>query len=375
MVVEKYMMKYLKQKEPYYLLFTAGVISSVLGVSVWINFNFFGGGSYPREGHAALMFFGFLGAFVAGFLMTAVPKMTGTAPADQTELGTILSTSFLINLFALANKAEIAAWIYLFELILLVIFVGRRFLKIRRFPFSGMVFIPIALVGAIISILLYIFGYVTSLSTLMKYSGEVLILNLICGLGVRLVPMISRFPHAVSPDQSSVKISYVRVLARALLLNALFWADSIFGLKEINFALAAFLLFYFARYFGLFKRPGLGSRLGWGLKIGEISLILGYALLGFDVFPIVAAKHLIFIGGFTLITMLISTRVILAHGGKNLDFELKSPWILPTAFGMILLSVMRVEAGVNVMGALMRTIPFLFLVGMLTWYIRLLRAK
>jgi uncharacterized protein involved in response to NO len=61
--------------EPFRLFFPAGVLAGLLGVALWPLH--FGGyvAFYPGQVHARLMAFGFFGAFILGFLGTALPRM------------------------------------------------------------------------------------------------------------------------------------------------------------------------------------------------------------------------------------------------------------------------------------------------------------
>ena len=89
-------MKLFKSVEPYRLLFPLGVMFGALGVYVWIAFAFFPGSEFPVQLHSKLMLGTFLFSFAAGFLMTAIPKMTASFPAQTFEL-TIAFVLVLLN--------------------------------------------------------------------------------------------------------------------------------------------------------------------------------------------------------------------------------------------------------------------------------------
>ncbi len=59
------------RSEPYRLLFPAGILASVIGVSLWPLLYAGWLAYYSGEAHARLMIQGFVGAFAIGFLSTA----------------------------------------------------------------------------------------------------------------------------------------------------------------------------------------------------------------------------------------------------------------------------------------------------------------
>ncbi|MGZ8900435.1 MAG: NnrS family protein, partial [Limisphaerales bacterium] len=62
-------------KEPFRAFFPAGVLAGIFGVALWPLH--FGGivAFYPGQAHVRLMAYGFFGAFILGFLGTALPRM------------------------------------------------------------------------------------------------------------------------------------------------------------------------------------------------------------------------------------------------------------------------------------------------------------
>src|SRR5690242_18540167 len=70
--------------EPFRIFFPAGVLAGIVGVSLWPLH--FGGvlEFYPGQNHARIMACGLFGAFILGFLGTAMPRML-SAP----RLGTV----------------------------------------------------------------------------------------------------------------------------------------------------------------------------------------------------------------------------------------------------------------------------------------------
>ncbi len=84
----------LNKIEPHQILFPLGVMHALLGASVWILF-VFQRNNYPGILHANQMIGGFLFSFVAGFLLTAIPRFIGTKSCSTSELMIAGSFSFL----------------------------------------------------------------------------------------------------------------------------------------------------------------------------------------------------------------------------------------------------------------------------------------
>ena len=78
-------MKRFFRSEPYKGLFILGALCSIVGVGQWILFYLGVIAEYPIKAHSQIMILGFVFSYVSGFLMTAVPRMTGTQSASLVE--------------------------------------------------------------------------------------------------------------------------------------------------------------------------------------------------------------------------------------------------------------------------------------------------
>ncbi len=201
---------------PYRILFPLGVLAGSLGLLLWILFQIRGINFYPRLAHANLMYFGSLWSFVAGFLMTAVPKMTGVKPANIAEIGSAAFLVFLQMAFSLRNSFEIPAAIFLLQTLFLLVFLFRRFIIKRKVPFEGFIFIPFAFAQVFLGLALHAAG---KSELFYLFVGEAFMLNLIFGLGSRLIPVLSRIPNALAPDVHGNSKSFLSTLAWAFFLN------------------------------------------------------------------------------------------------------------------------------------------------------------
>jgi uncharacterized protein involved in response to NO len=66
--------------DPYRVLFPLGLATGIAGVSVWPFYYFGITEGYSGRTHAFVQICGFLYSFAAGFLLTAIPRFTGTEP-------------------------------------------------------------------------------------------------------------------------------------------------------------------------------------------------------------------------------------------------------------------------------------------------------
>src|SRR5215467_6399203 len=104
-----------KQTDPYRIFFPLGIILGLMGVSIWPLYYFGITQGYSGRAHAFVQTDGFLYAFIVGFLLTAIPRFTGTdAPSlrIQYALAALLTAgaaTFEFQFFAAGNTFFIAA--------------------------------------------------------------------------------------------------------------------------------------------------------------------------------------------------------------------------------------------------------------------------
>src|SRR5215211_7055464 len=67
-------------REPFRIFFPTGVLAGIVGVSLWPLYFTQVTELYPGVGHARIMACGLFGAFIFGFLGTAMPRMLSAKP-------------------------------------------------------------------------------------------------------------------------------------------------------------------------------------------------------------------------------------------------------------------------------------------------------
>lgn len=323
-------MKHFMQ-DPYRSLFPMGLLCALFSIFLWTAFAQGWITFYPGFSHAALFFYGFFAQFIAGFLLTAVPKMTNTQLASP--LTVLMHVAFGLTqiLLAMQNLFEIQSVVFLLQFVFILYFIVTRILKAKRIPFEGFYFFPFAFISLFLGIALYFLDYI-SYSQQLVLSGELFIMNLIFGLGSRMIPAISRIPGALSPKPSTeIDNSFVikpKYFVMAFLLNLIYAYDIFYPSKYTQIIKFIFFCYYSINYLGILKLPSKHGFVAWGLKVSLIFILVAPLIGSLSKFNHVSIRHLLYIGGIFLLTLLIATRVMLAHGKESLDFEIKSPILL-----------------------------------------------
>ncbi len=104
-----------------------------------------------------------------------------------------------------------------------------------------------------------------------------------------------------------------------------------------------------------------------GFRLSVVFLILSCVLQLIPAFPALAAQHLSYVGGLTIITLMVATRVMLAHGGVSLDYELSSKRLGFVLASFCIAAILRLFAGVDIIGNEMRISLYLMLTGLILW--------
>lgn len=362
--------------EPYRILFPAGCLMGVLGVMFWLFFQFGWIHFYPRALHGNLMFFGLLWSFVAGFLMTAIPKMTSTVAANWAEISTTVVLIFLQLIFNVRNQTELSVVLFLFQNLFLVYFILKRFLVHRKVPFFGFIFLPMAFIQSFIGVALFFAS--SDRSLILLFCGEAFILNLILGLGSRLIPVISRLPNSLMPTESQKQdLSWLFPSLILILINAGYWIE-LAGFKDIGLGFRILgVLIAALKLLRFFTKPVTWSYVGIGLKFGILMLIIGQ-ILNFSFFGYtLAGLHFIYIGGFTLITFLIGTRVMLAHGNQSLTYEVAAPRLLIMVTLFLISAALRYVVANDITSSVLSLSAVLFITSVGLWsmqFIKILKS-
>lgn len=332
------------KKEPYNALFLIGFLTSIIGVSLWVLFSLKFITIYPVLPHSRLMIIGFVFCFVSGFLMTAVPRMTSTPPLSPLHYAftLFLQVSFLVTTLSGLNMISETLALALFLNILIFFILRKMKMNGRSLP-SGFIFIPIGLtcgfVGQLLVVMSLEFGFnFIRIGKLLLYEGFVL--NLIIGLGSRLLPILSRKINAIMPTDVKGLNPWL-IFFEALFFNLSFFIEAYVNTTAGYLIRFLVFLIIITINFKFFSRMIEPTKLGIGIMIGQAFIPITYLTLAF--LPQYRAHliHIIYIGSISLLSYLVSVRVVLAHGKGDLKKERTSNYILTFILFFILAIILR----------------------------------
>jgi len=333
-----------KPTDAYRIFFPLGIVIGAAGVSIWPLYYYGFTDGYSGRAHALVQSEGFLYAFIAGFLLTAIPRFTGTEPPSrrvQYVLAAMLAlctVAFEFQYFTLGQTGFVAAHAMLMTLAV------RRFKRRQSdppdtFPLAGLGMVSGAL-GALINAALawnVIAPFWDVLGKRLMTEGMVLLLVL--GVGGFLGPRLLGFNTTSIPlKEGSVKsphaVLFYKACGLAVLLSLI--AEYGFGLSAMAFLRAIAVTAVILSTVQPWKLPVLRSTLAWCVWTAHWLVILSAWLVA--IFPRyrVDFLHILFIGGFTLLILAVGTRVTLSHGGHGLAKERGSwPLRIGIATGLI----------------------------------------
>jgi uncharacterized protein involved in response to NO len=299
-----------KSIDAYRVLFPLGVLFGVLGVSVWLAYAFYPGIEYPAKIHSELMMGAFLFSFAAGFLMTAIPKMTASFPAENRELAIAGGLSLAAAASTLANRVEIFYLVNSSSILGLIVFFIRRFLA-RTKPIPP--FFPFVLFGLVSGLsgsIILCFSKLIEFDPALEFFGrklffEGMILFLVLGIGSRLIPVSG-------------------MLIASFAFESLGWRLA-GGVSKV------FVVSWIAYFgWGIFSRSKTKSRLAFGMRTSGAMVWGGLVMSLVQPAFAVHWMHLAYVAGFGLMTLTVASRVTLAHGSYDLIFESKSKslWVI-----------------------------------------------
>ncbi len=307
------------RREPFRILFPAGVSFGIVGVSHWLFYALGWSRSASMFYHASIQMSSYMACFIAGFLWTALPRFAGADPASNKELVLLLlllSTQVVLLSFGQWVGAEFC---FAGLLLLLASFAVRRFVK-RRSGFSPpaeFLWILIAILHGLIGIALLVFGQAHrglpwSLIMGRSMAQQGFLISIVVGVGGFLAPRV--MGRGFLPVDGADRFFLHAFMGALFCLS--FWIEGRGALRAaylLRAVIVSIEIFWTTKPHLLPKTPGLYTKLLW------ISLwMLMAGLWGAGLWPSlrVAMLHLVFLGSFSLMTFAVGTMVILSHAGQ-----------------------------------------------------------
>ena len=279
----------------------------------------------PLAWHRHEMLFGYLGAVIAGFLMTAIPNWTGRLPiagAPLAALSGLWLAARLALLFSATFGGLVAAVLDVGFLLVLAAVCAREVLaaKNRNLPIVAIVFL-FALANGL--------DHAEAAGLAVREglgwrAGFALVLLLISLVGGRIIPSFTRnwlakqgLKHGLPQQPGNFDKAAIAVTALAL-LGWTVVPDSSWTAALLLIA-AASQAGRLARWSGL---RAIRDPLVFILHLGFAWLAIGLALLGASAFyaglPQTAGIHALAAGSMATMTLAVMTRATLGHTGREL---------------------------------------------------------
>jgi uncharacterized protein involved in response to NO len=337
--------------EPYRLFFLSGILWSIAGVSLWPLFYAGELTFYPGLTHARLMIEAFGGAFVAGFLGTAGPRMAGAPRLTSFELLALFALHTVSGVFHLKLMIKEGDTCFLAFLVLLLACLAVRMIFCRRdTPPPQMLLVLTGLLCGIAGTFMWLSPDRIAtpgsyrLAGLLLYQG--LLLPPVLGIGSFIFPRILGGGFGDPGTARAAKATLWRTVIAAVLLVVSFPIESFGspvagGLLRAGAAVAYLLAeIRWRRAPGSAPRGSLATGLHWSLGTG----LAGLAVAGYYDERRVALEHLLFIGGFGLIMLIVASRVLFGHSGELAAFARKSWTARLIVFFAVLAATTRASA-------------------------------
>lgn len=342
--------------EPFRVLFPLGAAIGIFGVMMWPLFVWNLTSAYPGVPHARIMIEGFLASFVVGFLGTALPRLLGVPRV--TLLETLLNAAALVAIVALQYRGQTLGGDVVFFCLMgtLVFTLLVRSIFRNDTPPPAFVLVGMGMLSALTGVFaLIVAGAAPSIVPLWLQPLGKLLLNQgflllpIMGIGAFLLPRFFGLPNRQSfPESLALPAGWGKragfAAACGLAVIGSFVLE-VNGWQREGYLLRAFaVLVYFFREVPVHQAGFGGGSLALGLRIALFSIPAGFGCLA--VFPERAFTflHVVFITGFSLLTFIVATRVVLGHSGQSEKFRASLWPVLLLCASVVLAMLTRVSA-------------------------------
>lgn len=341
-------------REPFRLFFVTGLVAGIAGVAIWPVYHWGLTATFSGAMHARHQIHGFLGSFVIGFLTTAIPRLLGAPGASLAEVSAFVLLVAL-NLAAQWLGMFVSAdGVFLLALLLLLVFGGRRFANREDFPPPSFVLVLAGILHAIAGLAVNLWVALHPSSAALSMLGQNLvnqgfILNLILGVGSFLFPRFLGFEPRVELIESRAPPPgwWPRAIFFIAVVGAIFsgFLIEFLGHPSMGQSLRAVVAsIVFIKEARLHRRPQTPGCLPHALRWALVLAITGLWAPVFFPAHRVALLHITFIGGFSLITLVVATRVILGHSGFEHLFKSRMVFIAVLATFFTMAAALRVWA-------------------------------
>lgn len=281
----------------------------------------------PHLWHAHEMIYGYGGAVVAGFFLTAVPNWTG-APPSRTAYVSAVAALWLAGRLAMLFSAELpAALVMAVDVSFLPVLGVKIFLNLLKRPKpQNMMLLAVLSMLAAGNILMHLdwTGLAPGLAEGGARLGLLTLAAMISIIGGRVTPAFTR--NALMRDGATGKLPVTHPLASAVGIASALLLALLTPLAPHAYMLAAVAaaaaIANGLRLIGWRVLSVLDQPILWSLHLGFAMLVAGYGLLAWHwaggAIGETAALHMLGIGAVGGMTLAVMSRAALGHTGRDL---------------------------------------------------------
>ena len=365
-------------------------------MSIWLLYWLGLTAGYSGRAHAFLQIEGFLYSFIAGFLLTAIPRFTGTTvPSRTTQY--LLAAAVLAASVAFEVRAfAVGHGVFLLAHATVITLAVQRVRRRRSAPPESFALVGFGMLAGLAAAMINVsvaLGWMPAEWDLLgrRLLTEGMVLLLVLGVGGFLGPRLLGFAPLPEPPRLTVATTVQRPpLFAGRRLGIYLGAGLAIALSvvlEYRFDLAAMALVRAAVATALilstikpWQAPAVRTTLAWCVWSAHWLVMAGLWLAALAPAYRVDLLHVVFMGGFTLLILAVGMRVALSHGGHALSAERRSwPLRIGIATGLFALAA-RVGAAFapESFFAQLGIAALAWIVGVLFWgayLVRLIRSR
>jgi uncharacterized protein involved in response to NO len=322
--------------EPFRIFFPLATFLGISGVSLWPLFFLGLHKFYPGPMHARLMIEGFLAGFVIGFLGTALPRLLSAPSLRRGELRLLLALYLLTAGLHIGEQPRAGDVAFI---ALLLSFGACMMARVRgrtQLPPPGFVLVALGLLSGLAGPVLWLCGVQGWVPGQAMMFGAMLlnqafVLFLLLGIGTFLFPRFLRLRDVRTMAEERTASAGWRLRAAfsaftAMLLLTSYWLETSNPVTPAATWLRSVAAIVYLAAMVPFHRQSRPLTTGsLAAQLALLALILGMIFPLFWPAQRIAGLHVVFLGGFSLITFTVATRVVLGHSGNEALFETRLP--------------------------------------------------
>jgi uncharacterized protein involved in response to NO len=315
-------------RNPYKLFFALASLCLSYGCLTWVRASLLDASIDAVNLHTQIFMGGFLTFAIWGFLLTALPRFSQTDYLKPSELMAFIIFSISMLLSFIFNH-EGFFWLSVFlSWLQLLRFGVERFKKRQQNPPHTFILVGLGLLMGVVGSFLFLFeeDHFDVWAKLFYFDG--LVLAMVLGVGGRLIAGILGHTEIVLEQRNQYENNahFFKSIPIALKLIALFFVISFifegFELTRIAYFIRAIIISYMGIYYWRIHK--LLQTKKWQARMTKLAgwflLVAIWLQLIFFEYAI-HVRHLIYIGCYCLLTVMVASRVVVAHSELSLEIE------------------------------------------------------